>query len=48
VGEAIWAPGGMPSDGNGVFASTGNRTGGGAGHLDSEEVVRITGMATQL
>jgi len=47
VGEAIWAPGGMPSDGNGVFASTGNRTGGGGGHLDSEEVLRITGMATR-
>jgi len=48
VGEAIWAPGGMPSDGDGVFATTGNRTGGnGAGHLDSEEVVRITGMATR-
>jgi hypothetical protein len=48
VGEAIWAPGGMPSDGDGVFATTGNRTGGaGSGHLDSEEVVRITGMATR-
>jgi hypothetical protein len=47
VGEAIWAPGGMASDGNGVFATTGNKTGGGgSGHLDSEEVVRVTGMAT--
>jgi hypothetical protein len=48
VGEAIWAPGGMPSDGNGVIATTGNKTGGGgAGHLDSEEIVRITGMASK-
>jgi hypothetical protein len=46
VGEAIWAPGGMASDGNGVIAATGNRTGGGGGHQDSEEVVRVTGMAT--
>ena len=28
-GEGIWAAAGMASDGNGVFASTGNRTGGG-------------------
>jgi hypothetical protein len=47
VGEAIWAPGGMPSDGNGVFATTGNKTGGGGGHLDSEEVVRISPTATR-
>jgi hypothetical protein len=46
VGEAIWAPGGMASDGNGVFATTGNKMGGPAGHLDSEEVVRVTGLAT--
>jgi len=47
IGEAIWAPGGMPSDGTAVFASTGNRTRGGNGaHQDSEEVVRISGMAT--
>jgi hypothetical protein len=46
VGEAIWASGGMASDGDGVFATTGNRTSGGPEHQDSEEVVHITGMAT--
>jgi hypothetical protein len=47
-GEGIWAAAGMASDGNGVFASTGNRTGGGSGaHQDSEEVVRITGLGTR-
>jgi hypothetical protein len=47
-GEGIWTPGGMASDGNGVFAVTGNRTGtAGGGHQDSEEVVRITGMGTK-
>ena len=47
VGEAIWAPGGLASDGNGVFAVTGNRTmGDSATHADSEEIVRVTGMAT--
>lgn len=46
-GEGIWPAGGMASDGNGVFASTGNRTGGGGStHQDSEEVVRITGLGT--
>jgi hypothetical protein len=44
-GEAIWASGGMASNGNGVFAVTGNANGGGATHLDSEEVVHVTGMA---
>jgi hypothetical protein len=46
--EAIWAPGGMASDGNGVIATTGNRmprSNTGA-HNDSEQVMRITGMAT--
>jgi hypothetical protein len=46
VGEGIWAPGGMASDGNGVFAVTGNATGGATDHLDSEEVVRVTGLGT--
>jgi hypothetical protein len=46
VGEAIWAAGGMASDGNGVFAMTGNSTTGTATHFDSEEVVRITGLGT--
>jgi outer membrane protein assembly factor BamB len=44
-GEGIWASGGMASDGKGVFAVTGNATGGVAAHLDSEQVVRLTGMA---
>jgi outer membrane protein assembly factor BamB len=46
LGEGIWASGGMASDGDGVFAVTGNSTVGTATHLDSEEVVRITGMGT--
>jgi hypothetical protein len=46
TGEAIWAPGGMASDGNAIYATTGNRTGGAGAHQDSEEVVRISGMAT--
>jgi hypothetical protein len=45
-GEAIWAAGGMASDGNGIIAVTSNRNGGGGAHQDSEEVVRLTGMAT--
>jgi hypothetical protein len=44
-GEAIWAAAGMASDGNGVIAITSNRNGNPDPHLDSEEVVRITGMA---
>jgi hypothetical protein len=45
IGEAIWAAGGMASDGvNGVFAVTGNRTGGGGAHQDSEEVVHVTDL----
>jgi hypothetical protein len=43
-GEAIWAAGGMASDGMNIFATTGN--GRSTAHLDSEEVVRLTGMAT--
>jgi hypothetical protein len=47
IGEAIWAAGGMASNGDGVFATTGNRTqGDSATHADSEEVVHVTGMAT--
>jgi hypothetical protein len=47
-GEGIWAAGGMASDGTGVFAATGNRTGGGSStHQDSEEVVRVTGLGTR-
>lgn len=46
-GEGIWAAGGMASDGNGVFALTGNSTVGASSHLDSEEAVRITGLGTK-
>jgi outer membrane protein assembly factor BamB len=44
VGEAIWAAGGMASDGDGVFAVTSNNIAGVATHADSEEVVHVTGM----
>jgi hypothetical protein len=43
-GEAIWAAAGMASDGNGIFAVTGNNLTGTSTHADSEEVIRITGM----
>jgi hypothetical protein len=45
-GQAIWAAGGMASDGNGVIAVTGNSTANLDPHTDSELVVRVTGMAT--
>jgi hypothetical protein len=43
----IWAPGGLASDGTGVFAVTGNvaaATGADHSTSDSEEVIRITGL----
>jgi hypothetical protein len=40
--SGIWSGGGLASDGTSIFANTGN--GGDATHMDSEEVVRITGM----
>ena len=46
-GAGIWAPGGMPSDGTGVFAVTGNvasATGTDHSATDSEEIIRITGL----
>ncbi len=43
-GEGIWAAGGMASDGDGVFAATGNNTAGATSHLDSEEIVRVSGL----
>jgi outer membrane protein assembly factor BamB len=43
-GEGIWAAGGLPSDGESIFVTTGNATSGTLNHLDSEEVVRITGL----
>ena len=45
---AVWAPGGMASDGNGVFAVTGNNgaaTGNDHSNSDSEEILRLTGLA---
>jgi len=45
-GEAIWAPGGMVSTGDGVFAATGNRLTTTGDHTDSEEVVHVRGMGT--
>jgi hypothetical protein len=42
----IWAAGGMASDGNGVFAVTGNSGGTNHATSDSEEIIRITGLAT--
>jgi hypothetical protein len=44
IGEAIWAAGGMASNGNGVFAATGNNTRGVSTHFDGEEVVHVTGL----
>jgi hypothetical protein len=46
AGEAIWAAGGMASDGNGVIAVTGNSKAGKGMHLDGEQVMRVTGLAT--
>ncbi|HEY1533325.1 MAG TPA: hypothetical protein VGF76_04890, partial [Polyangiaceae bacterium] len=45
-GEAIWAAGGMASDGTSIFAVTGNSTVGAADRAtsDSEQMVRITGL----
>ncbi len=45
-GEGIWAAGGMASDGESVFAATGNNTAGATSHLDSEEIVRVSGLGT--
>jgi hypothetical protein len=47
-GEAIWAAGGMASDGTSNFAVTGNSTVGAADRAasDSEQVVRLSGLAT--
>jgi hypothetical protein len=46
-GEAIWAAGGMASDGTSVFAVTGNSTTSASSrsNSDSEEVVRLSGLA---
>jgi hypothetical protein len=48
VGEAIWAAGGMASDGTSIFAVTGNSTvgAGSRAESDGEQVVRVTGMAS--
>jgi hypothetical protein len=50
MGDGIWASGGLASDGTSVYASTGNQTplnGTFSTHMDSEEVVRVTGMGTK-
>jgi len=44
-GEAIWAAGGTASDGNGVAVLTGNNTARVTTHADSEELIRLTGLA---
>ncbi|HEY2902815.1 MAG TPA: hypothetical protein VGL59_19695 [Polyangia bacterium] len=44
--SGIWGAGGLASDGDGVFALTGNGSGANGGHGDSEEVIRITGLGT--
>jgi hypothetical protein len=43
--EGIWAAGGLASDGNGVFAITGNGKASTRDKTDSEEIIRITGMS---
>jgi hypothetical protein len=43
--EGIWAPGGMASDGTGVFAITGNNGSAPTTHDDSEEIIRVDGLA---
>ena len=45
-GEAIWAPAGMASAGDGVFAVTGNRLTTTGDHTDSEELIHVRGMGT--
>ena len=45
-GEAIWAPSGMASAGDGVFAATGNRFSLTGDHADSEEIVHVRGKGT--
>lgn len=43
--EGIWAAGGLASDGDGVFAITGNSGATKRDNTDSEEIIRITGMS---
>jgi outer membrane protein assembly factor BamB len=43
--SGIWAAGGMASDGNGVLAITGNGASNNGAHLDSEEIIRVDGLA---
>ncbi|HVU52225.1 MAG TPA: hypothetical protein VHL80_16115 [Polyangia bacterium] len=43
--EGIWAAGGMASDGDGVFAVTGNNGSVPQTHDDSEEIIRVDGLA---
>jgi hypothetical protein len=45
-GGAIWAPGGLASDGHDIFTVTGNGAPDAGVHVDSEQVIRLRGMAT--
>ena len=42
--SGLWASGGLASDGTSMYAATSNGSDG--AHLDSEELIRITGMGT--
>ncbi len=42
----IWGPGGLASDGTSVFAVTGNSAASSRSTSDSEEVIRLTGLAS--
>jgi hypothetical protein len=44
-GGAVWAPGGIVSDGHGVLTVTGNGAANITTHLDSEQLIRLHGMA---
>jgi len=45
-GGAVWAPGGPASDGNGIITVTGNGAADAGVHMDSNLVIRLTGMAS--
>jgi hypothetical protein len=45
-GGAVWAPGGLASDGDGIITVTGNGAGDAGVHLDDNMVIRLRGMAT--
>jgi hypothetical protein len=45
AGDGIDAPGGMASDGTGVFAVTGQSASDAPSHLDDQEVLHLTGLS---